>query len=141
MQSLLTVTIGPDLVTGTKEIVSGLDIQLFCEATSTSGVAPDVAWARDGMTLDNNPPSIYFRTRSSDGTSDTSSVLTIGDFQSADNGTYTCIGSIPGSGITVTSGTATLTGKYIIFTAHAPASYVFYNPKRVKLFCLHIPTM
>ena len=81
---------------------------------STSGVAPDVAWVKNGIILDSNPPSIYFRT-SSDGTSNTSSVLTIGDFQSTDDGTYTCTGSIPGSGTTVTSGAA-LTGKYLIIT-------------------------
>ena len=106
----LTVTIGPDLVTGVEEIVSGSDIQLFCTATSTTGVAHDVSWARNGATLDNNPPSVYFRT-SSDGTSSTSSVLTIDNFQSADDGTYTCTGSIPGSGTTVFSGGAALTGK------------------------------
>ena len=111
----LTVSIGPDLVTGVEEIVSGSDIQLFCTATSTTGVSPAVAWARNGATLDNNPPSVYFRT-SSDGTSSTSSVLTIADFQSADDGTYTCTGSIPGSGTTVSSGGAALTGKYLILT-------------------------
>ena len=110
------MTLGPALVTGTLEIVSGSNIQLFCSATSTSGVAPDISWSRNGMILENTPPSTYFRT-SSDGTTDTSSVLTIEDFQSADNGTYFCVGSIPSNGgsgtVAGSSGTAVLTGKVV----------------------------
>ena len=65
------------------------------------------------MILENTPPSRYFRT-SSDGTTATSSVLTIEDFQSADDGTYFCSGSIPANGggtVAGSSGTAVLTGK------------------------------
>ena len=118
-QDAPTVTLGPALVTGTLEIVSGSNIQLFCSATSTSGVAPDISWSGKGMILENTPPSIYFRT-SSDGTNTTSSVLTIEDFQSADDGTYLCSGSIPANGGSGTvggsSGTAVLTGKVCVFT-------------------------
>ena len=68
------------------------------------------------MILENTPPSIYFRT-SSDGTTATSSVLTIEDFQSADDGTYFCSGSIPANGgsgaVGGSSGTAVLTGKVV----------------------------
>ena len=70
------------------------------------------------MILENSPPSIYFRT-SSDATNTTSSVLTIKDFQSADDGTYFCSGSIPANGggtIGGSSGTAVLTGKVCEFT-------------------------
>ena len=110
--------LGPDQVTGTLEIVSGSTIQLFCSATSTSGVAPDVSWVRNGMTLENTPPSIYFRT-SSDSSNTTSSVLTIKDFQSVDDGTYFCSSSIPANDsgtIGGLSGTAELTGKVCEFT-------------------------
>ena len=112
-----TVTLGPAQVTGMHEIVSGSDIQLFCSATSTSGVAPDISWTRNGAILENTPPSRYFRT-SSDGTTATSSVLTIEDFQSADDGTYFCSGSIPASGggtVAQSSETAVLTGKVCEF--------------------------
>ena len=65
------------------------------------------------MILENTPPSRYFRT-SSDGTTATSSVLTIENFQSADDGTYFCFSSIPASGggtVAGSSETAVLTGK------------------------------
>ena len=106
------MTLGPAQVTGTLKIVEGSNIQLFCSATSTSGVAPDISWVRNVTTLENTLPNTYFRT-SSDGTTVTSSVLTFEHFESADDDTYFCSSSIPDGGGTITqsSGTAVLTGE------------------------------
>ena len=90
-----TVNVGPDLITGLGEIVAGSNIQLYCEAQSDD-IAPSIVWDKDAVTLENNPPNVYFRTSSFGNAA--SSVLNIGDFQDEDDGMYSCTASIPADG-------------------------------------------
>ena len=109
-----TVAVLPDaLWTGTSSgavgvhnILGGSVIQLFCTGTDTAG-PPNVMWIRNDVPLSNDPPEVRIRT-SDDGATATSSVLTIEDFDSTDNGTYYC--SVVGTSGSAASGALQLTG-------------------------------
>ena len=73
---------------GVHNILRGSVIQVFCTGTDTSG-PPDVVWIKNNVVLSNDPPQVRIRT-SDDGDTRTSSMLTIENFDSADDGTYKC---------------------------------------------------
>ena len=99
----------PDLLfvndSGVHKVELGTVIRARCNSSSTS--APLVAWFKDGIRLDNDPPHIRIRTRTSG--SEVNSVLTIDNFDSGDDGDYYCEAS-DGTD-TLTSTTLSLSGQ------------------------------
>ena len=93
---------------GVHNILGGSVIQLFCTGNDTAGL-PNVTWIKNNVALSNDPPEVRIRT-SDDGATTTSSVLTIEDFDSADNGTYYC--SVTGASSSAASDTLQLSGMW-----------------------------
>ena len=71
------------------KIVSGSVIQLHCSGTSTTAT-PNVTWASNGRTVDNDPPHIRIRSSSNSTEMYTTSSLTIDNFTPDDDGNYGC---------------------------------------------------
>lgn len=85
---------------GVHNIVQGSVIQLYCSVESNTAI---FSWTKDGDQVVINVPHLCQRT-CNDGNI-TTSILTIEDFQSGDNGTYQCLarnGVNSGNGSVVT---------------------------------------
>ena len=84
----------------------GTVIRARCTASSDSPPPPVVMWFKDGVALLNGPPHI--RIRSNTNGSEVTSVLTIDNFQSSDDGEYHC--EATNTSNTLNSTTLSLTG-------------------------------
>ena len=71
---------------GVHNVELGTVIRARCTASSSS--APTVVWFKDGDSLLNDPPHIRIRTSTDD--TEVTSVLTIDNFNTGDNGDYYC---------------------------------------------------
>ena len=107
-QGQLSLEALPDVLfvnnSGVHNVELGTVIRARCTASSSS--APVVTWFKDGSSLLNDPPHIRIRT-STDST-EVTSVLTIDNFITDDNGNYYCQAS--DSTTSMTSTTLSLTG-------------------------------
>ena len=107
-QGQLSLEALPDVLfvdnSGVHNVELGTVIRARCTASSSS--APVVTWFKDGSSLLNDPPHIRIRT-STDST-EVTSVLTIDNFITDDNGDYYCQAS--DSTTSMTSTTLSLTG-------------------------------
>ncbi len=90
---------------GIHNVVEGHVIQVHCIATGFT--APTITWTKDGTEVSHDPPHIFIRT-SVDGLT---SVLTIDQFNTSDDGVYLC--SANGVSGSATSGPLTLTSKSV----------------------------
>ena len=90
----------------THNVVETAVIQLYCSGSGFTNLV--FTWTKDDRALTNNPPHLRIRT-SSTGTT-FSSVLTIDNFGTSDDGEYMCKGT--GSIGSVSSGRLTLTGEF-----------------------------
>ena len=85
-------------------------IQVYCTVENNNDIS--FTWTLNGMTLLNDPPHIRIRSIT-DGSSDTTSVLTVDNFRDTDNGDYQCT-VIDTVLIAASNGTAvSLTGTYV----------------------------
>ena len=85
---------------GVHNVVNGSVIQLFCSVESLNVT---FSWTKDGSPVVINVPNL--RERTCNDSTTTTSMLTIEDFQSNDNGTYQCMatnGQESGSGSSTT---------------------------------------
>ena len=107
-QGQLSLEALPDVLfvdnSGVHNVELGTVIRARCTASSSS--APVVTWFKDGSSLLNDPPHIRIRT-STDST-EVTSVLTIDNFTTTDNGDYYCQAS--DTITSMTSTTLSLTG-------------------------------
>ena len=71
---------------GVHNVVNGSVIQLFCSVESLNVT---FSWTKDGSPVVIDVPNL--RERTCNDSTTTTSVLTIEDFQSNDNGTYQCM--------------------------------------------------
>ena len=71
---------------GVHNVVEGSVIQLFCSVESLNVT---FSWTKDGSPVVIDVPNLHERTCNDSTT--TTSMLTIEDFQSSDNGTYQCM--------------------------------------------------
>ena len=94
---------------GVHNIIQGSVIQLYCSIKSSTAT---LSWTKDGHPVVTEVPHLHQRTCEDGNT--TTSVLTINDFQSGDNGTYQCLAE---DGVNSGNGTiVTLTGESNILT-------------------------
>ena len=110
-QGQLTLEALPDVLfvdnSGVHNVKLGTVIRARCTASSSS--APVVTWFKDGDSLLNDPPHIRIRTSTDD--TEVTSVLTIDNFNTGDDGDYYCQAN--DSTTTLTSTTLSLTGNYV----------------------------
>ncbi len=104
-----SVSVLPDTLwvsnAGIHNVVDGHVILVYCSATGFT--APTITWTKDGTEVSHDPPHIFIRT-SVDGLT---SVLTIDQFNTSDDGAYVC--SANGVSGSTTSGPLTLTSKSV----------------------------
>ena len=108
-QGQLSLEALPDVLfvnnSGVHNVELGTVIRARCTASSSS--APIVVWFKDGDSLLNDPPHIRIRTSTDD--TEVTSVLTIDNFNTGDNGDYYC--QAYDSTTTLNSTTLSLTGE------------------------------
>ena len=92
---------------GVHNVELGTVIRARC--TANSSCTPVVTWFKDGDSLLNDPPHIRIRTSTDD--TEVTSVLTIDNFNTGDNGDYYC--QAYDSTTTLNSTALSLTGEYI----------------------------
>ena len=109
-QGQLTLQALPDVLFvdngGVHGVELGTVVRARCTASSSSS-APLLTWFKDGGILASDPPHIRIRSTSSG--SEVSSVLTVDNFDSGDNGDYYCEASNDTD--TLTSTTLSLSGQ------------------------------
>ena len=108
---------------GVHSVVEGSVIQLYCSVDAT------VSWTKDNVQVIIDVPHLRVRT-SSNGTHNTS-VLTLDNFRSEDNGMYQC--HAMSGGVTTRGSTVSLTGK---INVHAIEQKVQHNTKIFSLLFL-----
>ena len=91
---------------GAHSVAEGSVIQLYC---SVNPVTATVSWTKDNVQVIIDVPHLRVR-MSSNGTHNTS-VLTLDNFSSGDNGMYQC--HAMNGGVTESSSTVTLNGKFV----------------------------
>ena len=96
---------------GMQNVVEGSVIQLFCSVESITAI---FSWTKDGSHVVIDVPHLRQRTTRNDTT--TTSMLTIDNFQSTDNGLYQCIAQSD-SEIFEAGGMANLRGTHSIVSA------------------------
>ena len=110
-QGKLSLETLPDVLfvnnSGVHKVELGTVIRARCTASNSS--APIVVWFKDGDSLLNDPPHIRIRTSTDD--TEVTSVLTIDNFNTGDNGDYYC--HAYDSTTARNSTTLSLTGVYI----------------------------
>ena len=89
---------------GVHNIVQSSVIQLYCTANATTAT---FSWRKDGSAVVIDVPHLLERT-TNDGMSTATSVLTVDNFQSSDDGRYQCMAM--DSGTTATGSSVILTG-------------------------------
>jgi hypothetical protein len=89
---------------GVHNVVEGTVIQLYCEANSISA---SFSWTKDGNPVVIDVPHLRERT-TNDSSSTATSVLTIDNFQSSDDGMYQC--TAMNNGTMASGSNVTLTG-------------------------------
>ena len=104
---------------GVHSVVEGSVIQLYC---SVEPVNATVSWTKDNVQVIIDVPHLRVRT-SSNGTHNTS-VLTLDNFRSGDNGMYQC--HAMSGGVTESGSTVSLTGKIVQSMINA-ACYSTYS--------------
>ena len=87
----------------TRNVVETAVIQLYCSGSGATIL--DITWTKNGTTLTNDPPHLRIRASSTD-----TSVLTVDNFGSSDDGEYACL--VSSSTGSASSGTLTLTGTH-----------------------------
>ena len=73
---------------GVRRVVEGSVLQLYC---SIGALNVTFTWRKDGEPVTIDVPHLRERTSEDGTTNTTTSVLTIDNFQSSDNGTYQCM--------------------------------------------------
>ena len=91
---------------GVHSVVEGSVIQLYCSAEPATAT---VSWTKDDVSVIFDVPHLRVR-MSSNGTHNTS-VLTLDNFRSGDNGMYQC--HAMNGGVTESGSTVSLTGKIV----------------------------
>ena len=91
---------------GIHNVVPGTVIQLYCEANSA---AATFSWTKNGNPVVIDVPHLRNRTTNSSNTA--TSVLTIDNFRSSDDGVYQCT-AILNNGTMASGSNITLTGMY-----------------------------
>ena len=104
---------------GVHSAVEGSVIQLYCSVEPATAI---VSWTKDNVSVIIDVPHLRVR-MSSNGTHNTS-VLTLDNFSSGDNGIYQC--HAMSGGVTMSGSTVSLTGK---INVHALDQKVQHNTK------------
>ena len=130
----LTVLTRPEaLVSSSGNVVEGSVIQIYCTVEDDTTVT--FTWTLNGSFLLNDPPHIRIREDNlpersgSLLTDDSTSVLTVDNFRTSDDGVYQCTatsGATSGNGDTVTL-TGTYVCKQILATWFKVYMFLFYS--------------
>ena len=110
-QGQLTLVTLPDILFVDNSGVHNVELETVIRArcTASSNSTPvSVTWFKDGINLVNDPPHIRIRSSSSTNDNETTSVLTIDNFLTNDDGLYHCVAS--DTNTIMNSTTLTLTG-------------------------------
>ena len=91
---------------GVHGVVRGSVIQLYCSVQSTTAT---FSWTKDGGPVVIDVP--HLRERTCNDSTTTTSVLTLDNFQSSDNGTYQCMAAESDGGNTGRGDSVTLIGE------------------------------
>ena len=98
-------------------MVNGSVIQLYCSVESTTAT---FSWTKDSAPVVIDVP--HLRERTCNDSTTTTSVLTIDNFQSNDDGTYQCV--VEDGGTTGSGNNVTLTGMYVYVEMQLNKQYI-----------------
>ena len=84
----------PDILFVDNSGVHNVELETVIRArcTASSNSTPVVTWFKDGVSLVNDPPHTRIRSSNTNG-NETTSVITIDNFLSSDDGDYHCVAS------------------------------------------------